>query len=331
MALSLLHAIRPPGIDNGNPNQVSVNAWVAQHTFTGGSTTVLGVPAAAGAVTDIQSSADGQLLTRVSGTLMWTASPTLTGQWVFDQGASAHGAVITVNSSGSAASNDWGLLLAGDFCGIEWMNTASAIVGQIGTVKAWVGSGADTTDFAVGAISALKLYAGAQTSAAGLTIDSTGFNLFGRGVALCKFKGSTTSRNTQTVPSNDPDLQIALAATSTYAIEVYVHVNTSTTTTQGLVFNINYSGTITVSSLGSIGFTNGASIANGAGVVDTTVTPRDFPFPNIAVGSFDWVLVKGYITTNAAGTLAFSWAQDNSSANNTSVIAGSYMKVTQVS
>ena len=66
---------------------------------------------------------------------------------------------------------------------LNFYNSTPAVVGQIGTVEGWIGSGTDSTDFAVGAIKALNLYVNGSTTAA-LGIATTGTVTIPGGLAV---------------------------------------------------------------------------------------------------------------------------------------------------
>lgn len=150
-------------------------------------------------------------------------------------------------------------------------------------------------------------------------------NLFGRGVAQCKVKAATTSRNSTVTLANDPDLTgFALAASATYRVDLYLPLQCATTTTQGFKFGLGYTGTSVSSPLGSTGIVNGA--ANTVALVGTGLA-----FANVSTSALqDFLLVSGVFATTTAGTLSLQWSQTNSSANNTNLLAGAYMTVTRL-
>lgn len=61
----------------------------------------------------------------------------------------------------------------GDTAAIYALNTANALVGGIGSVEWWLGSGSDNTNLAIGATDQIKLYPG-NSSTAALTINNSG-------------------------------------------------------------------------------------------------------------------------------------------------------------
>lgn len=154
-----------------------------------------------------------------------------------------------------------------------------------------------------------------------------------RGVILTKVKSATTSRNTTTTLANDPDLTIALLAAATFSFEICAFCNGTTTGTQGIAANVNYSAGFTAAgSNASVLLTPTPSFFVSA--VQSTVTGSG----GIQIGTIvvagagaSILLLKGSLVATAAGTIAFAWAQSSSSANNTNVLQGSYMTVTQLS
>jgi len=167
---------------------------------------------------------------------------------------------------------------------------------------------------------------------AGGAVAITGADISARGIALCRYKAATTSRASNITPSNDPDLTIALAAAGTYQFEGLLFIGNTTTGTQGFAFNVNYSGTFSSGQMEADGVINGAAASPLEGSVASGVAPKTFTYAQTVTGNVqDYLNIRGYVVATGAGTLAVSWSQNTTSANNTNMVLGSYFKVTQVS
>jgi hypothetical protein len=180
---------------------------------------------------------------------------------------------------------------------------------------------------------------GAAFTSRGITDNATatamtlaaGGDITARGVSICKFKSATTSRNTTTTGVNDPDLTYAIPGAGTYDFECAIMAWGDVTGTQGLSANLNFSGSFLATA-------NFYEMISGASVFITQSVQSG---PNVALTQFSANIgtaapgqsfsIKGTVVTTGAGTFAFSWAQKTSSANNTNVGQGCYLKVTQLS
>jgi hypothetical protein len=143
---------------------------------------------------------------------------------------------------------------------------------------------------------------------------------------------TTESRNNTTTLSNSQYLSVYLTALGTY--EFILNVGFTTVASAGFACNVNYSGTIVSS--GGIGYlAGGSNTSPGAGLV----------FPNVAqvsstvnsavislAGGTNTALqalnLSGTITVSTPGTLAFAFAQASAESGNTSIVVGSYGKIT---
>ena len=160
-------------------------------------------------------------------------------------------------------------------------------------------------------------------------------DVFARGVALCKFKtGDSTS--TSTTPTADADLQVALAANTTYDFEVYLQFGgDATSITHGLNAAPYYSGTFTTNSYSWLGCLNASGTAATRGtannVTASSATTNVVTTGSIVLGTTDFILMKGRITTTGAGTFGINWGQNATGTGTTTIYRSSYMKVTQLS
>lgn len=142
-----------------------------------------------------------------------------------------------------------------------------------------------------------------------------------------KFKTAGTIRTNNTI-ADDPDLTMQLEANAIYLVEFRVVYSANTTalrcqwtvpTGATGVRNINgmeQTGTDPTASLtrwGGASFGSAAAYGDGNSVSTT-------------VHLYEWAIV----TTTNAGTCAFAWAQTATTAENTQVRAGSYMRVTRL-
>lgn len=156
-----------------------------------------------------------------------------------------------------------------------------------------------------------------------------------RGVALCKFKAALTSRVTTATPANDPDLAISIPAAGTYKFSCLVLISQGGGGSIGARLNMNYSGSVTgtasaviVTSLtAASGFTGGLQVS-----VATSPSTTSASVANVStIAGVDYYQFEGVLTCTTIGTFALGWSQGTSSATATTVGAGSYLTVTQVS
>ena len=144
------------------------------------------------------------------------------------------------------------------------------------------------------------------------------------GVFVRRVTTAATTYVSNITYSNISELNSALVAGATYEIEYLVGISAGSGGARG---RLQYSGTITKL------FTQSFYLNDGTGIVDAnsnngTTTPEEFNINGLLTGS--WSL-KGYITTNTAGTLSFQGAQSSSQIASTNFTAGSYVKLTRIS
>ena len=205
-----------------------------------------------------------------------------------------------------------------------WTMTGAFSAGSV----AVTGSTAPNTGLYQPVSNELGVMVGAQQR---LLFDGSG-NLFSRGISLCKYKGTSTPRSSLTTPTNDGDLQLSLAA-GTYEYEC-VAVIYAASSNGGLACNMNFSGTF---SNGLLCIADGTASSTGAlngpylVALDTSSLSINYSSGTLVANTTTYLRYKGTLTVTAAGTLAFAWSQNSSNAVATSVYAGSYLKVTQLS
>lgn len=119
--------------------------------------------------------------------------------------------------------------------------------------------------------------------------------------------------NNSAVLQNDDQLSIPVAANKTYIFEMYFMSTSGTTPDLSYAFALPAGATGYVS-LNSV---TGPSLITGTFVV-------------LSAGARTSIRLKGYVTTSAtSGNIQFRWAQDTADVSNTTVHAGSWMKLTE--
>lgn len=147
-------------------------------------------------------------------------------------------------------------------------------------------------------------------------------------------KASNTSRSSTTTLSADPELTFAATGTATYKVESCLRFNGTTTGTQGIKFVLNRT---TAGSNG--GFwggnqyvgTTGTAIAGVGTPGSSGTTTGQVAIATIDVsGSVSYACLKGVFDLTSGVSYAIEWAQNSSSANNTTMLAGSYLEYSRV-
>jgi hypothetical protein len=184
---------------------------------------------------------------------------------------------------------------------------------------------------AISAIAAGNVTIAAPTSG-GHTIAPA--DLTCRGVAICKFKSAATGRNTTTTMTNDPDLVYAVPSAGTYAIMVFNSFSGQATGAGGIKLNVNYSGSFTSGYSKFLiypGVVNGLAQGTGVSTIQAGVNVSSVAYATLTVASpYDTITFAGSLIATGAGNLAVAWAQSASNADNTYMLQGSYLRVTQL-
>lgn len=148
-------------------------------------------------------------------------------------------------------------------------------------------------------------------------------------------KAATTARNTTTTLADDTELAGIALSVGTWEIELRGFFTLTTTNTQGIKTRWAFSGTAAdaVRNLTGLGSANTLEAD-----VATTVNMRGRPWlsqdavyrklEGSAYGGFREVVSEFVVTV--AGNLSLQWAQNASSANNTSLMPGSAFVVRKV-
>jgi hypothetical protein len=162
-----------------------------------------------------------------------------------------------------------------------------------------------------------------------MTIDQIG-DVNSRGVAVSRYKTSSTARSSTTTPTDDPDLVVPLGF-GTWAIDLWLTWWCTSSAAGGTKGGLAFSGTTTDSKINSLtynaaigGLTSGLTSAISTGLL-TGLTP------GTSSGSPEWVNVKGFITVTVAGNLSLQWAQNSSNSSALNIGAGSYLSCTKLS
>lgn len=149
----------------------------------------------------------------------------------------------------------------------------------------------------------------------------------GRGVAICKIKNTNTSRTNTTIPAADPELTYAIPSTGTYEVRVVVLCNGAAVgATPGLNIQIAYTGTVGNGMGISSGTMNNISIPPSPFIVNSTNS-----YSLNTANPQNILVFEGPLQVITTGTVSVSWAQQNSSANATTLSIGSFMLITQLS
>lgn len=147
------------------------------------------------------------------------------------------------------------------------------------------------------------------------------------GVGLSAFKAVSTSRNTTTVLTNDPDLQVSLVP-GTYAVQGELWWGAGASGgPNGLKFNFAFSGTTT--SNGRSASSPNATLSNATpGVM---IGGSDIFATNISTGALtEFSKISGFIVVTVTGILTLQWAQNSSGGQNLTLLAGSSLNCVKV-
>lgn len=149
----------------------------------------------------------------------------------------------------------------------------------------------------------------------------------GRGIALVTRKAADTPRISSTLLTNDPDLLRSLV-NGEYQIELLL-IFDSVAAGAGFKYAFAFSGTAVN---GTIGMETGVVNAATVGPVNATGFGGSVVFGTVGTGaSSNFVLVNAIVRVTSPGVLNLQWAQNVSTASNTTLRTDSYLKVTQLS
>jgi len=243
---------------------------------------------------------------------------------------------ITVTTAGSlTAAYNFGLLLHIKIANTTTSATVNINLNGLGNqlVKLPGGLNPVIGQFLIGAVYAF-VYDGTNfelVNGIPLAVSATG-DFTGRGIAQCKYKAATTSRNTTVVLTDDPDLQTGTLGVGTYQFNLMMFMTGTTTTNQGIKWIPAFTGTVTTAIYTGSVSVNGVADPFATSWGQFTVTNgANVLLDSGALGNTDYAYMFGTIVVSAPGVFKLQWAQFNSSANNTNLKIGSYLTVTQMS
>lgn len=172
----------------------------------------------------------------------------------------------------------------------------------------------------------LQFFAGSELAAADLN-SLLGF------MPQETLKNSTTSRQSTTTYAIDPDLGGIPLGVGSWEIEFMLFFTLSGVTTSKIKTQWQFTGTWQQPI--RMCFGPGSGNTGGPGAIDTVnmgavdASDQDAVYDYSTSGSYAGVREIGNTTVTAAGTLGLYWAQAVSSANNTTLRAGSWCRVRQ--
>jgi hypothetical protein len=137
-------------------------------------------------------------------------------------------------------------------------------------------------------------------------------------------KPASTSRNTTTTISDDPDLQLAIDSSGTYIVEGFIFF---TGNGPGIKVRTRYSGGLG-SNVNAINYTIVNQIQ--AGDIDLSDINDIEVGATIGTPAVSVIHINGVIKVTSAGLVIFRWAQNVLSGTNTTVYKHSYLKAQKV-
>lgn len=138
-------------------------------------------------------------------------------------------------------------------------------------------------------------------------------------LVLSAHKTADTSRNTTTSAAADPHLTLTTAANKRYYVVIRCVWDNTTTTTQGIRVALTTPASSTF--FGTAKYSITSSVSGEVRMSESTVIDVD---PGSAA-DLNYFWIDGVLDVTTAGTFAFAWAQNASSANNTTVYARNSM------
>jgi hypothetical protein len=150
-------------------------------------------------------------------------------------------------------------------------------------------------------------------------------------IPLAAYKGSDTSRASNTTPSADPDLTLAVASSAVYKFSLTVDYNALAAADLAVILTGPASSTIG----SAVSCVDTSATTTSVGFTALTVRNGTLPTGSLIVGglgaadaSFMW---EGILTTSStSGSFTFTWAQGTTSTTATIVRAGSSLIMNRV-
>lgn len=161
-----------------------------------------------------------------------------------------------------------------------------------------------------------------------LSLAAASNDLTAQGVALTRVKPATTSRNTTTTKTADPDLAFTNVPVGDYDLEMWAPLWVSSAGGGGFkgAFVAGGGATCTLTAIYLLNATFSAGLTfNGIGTDFAAVSVTS----NASDVGAEWFFFKGKLHVTVAGTLSFQWAQFSSNAVNTNLGLGAYLKLTR--
>lgn len=184
--------------------------------------------------------------------------------------------------------------------------------------------GTNNIGFATAGVKALDISSAGVLAATLTPLTAASTRVF---TGMAAYKSASTSRNTTTTLTADPDLILTFNETGIYIVEAFVAMYMAAAGT-GIRFKLQ-AGTATVSA------SNGAFVGYVGGGFYANVAPNglfDQSSGTISTSSSaqDWVHINMTINVSGAGTFGLYWCQSSSSGNNTTVGAYSHIRATKI-
>lgn len=163
--------------------------------------------------------------------------------------------------------------------------------------------------------------------AANLYVGTTAEGCFAElAPSLTKIKASNEAVGSSTTAQQDDDLNgFAVVAGASYKFELYLYYTQNVGNFRFRLDSVG--GTFTTSSM-KWNWASVDSLTSGTDSIGDSETASDITTSTDGVGNI--VQVAGSFINNTATTVDLLWAQETSSANDTTLLTGSYMTVTRI-
>ena len=148
-------------------------------------------------------------------------------------------------------------------------------------------------------------------------------------------KATATSRSSTIARTADPDLVVALPASSSWNFEAVIYHSSAANAAGDLAFEWTWPANATLSA-GVHGLANALPSGSQADLEAGPTTRLDATSPSVAqvigcsVGGGMLYATGRIVLGVTAGNLTFSWAQETSNGNNTTILEGSTLTATRV-
>jgi hypothetical protein len=152
-------------------------------------------------------------------------------------------------------------------------------------------------------------------------------------------KGGTTSRNTTTTLTADPDLSGIALGVGTYRIEVGLYFTVAAAANGGLRTQWSFSGTWNNptracsgpgANLTGVSTTGPSRIPEMTSITYTSTQNADYQMGNTTTARTRVLEDCANVVVTVAGSMSVTWAQTTSNANNTNIHAESFVRVTRL-